>query len=420
MLLSLVLVFAGQVSATAPVVRVLEVQGDIVPVVADYIDNGISRAEADGVSMVVIRLTTPGGLLDTTQRIVQRILNAKVPVIVYVAPAGGWAGSAGTFITLSAHVAAMAPGSRIGAATPVSMGSELPEEMKKKVTEDSAAFIRSIAQMRGKDPDQAENAVTEARSYSDNEALQRKLIDIRAKDMDDLMAQLDGWKVKLTGDKEVVLKTKDIVLETATMNFAENLMHVISNPNIAYILLSLASIGLIVEISNPGLIFPGVVGGICLLLAFYSLGVLNANWAGVLLIILAFILFIADLFVTSHGIVTAGAVASLTIGSLILFSGGSPEVQVNRGLIAGVVIFFTAFFVFAIGAIVRGQRRKPAVGKEEFTGRLAKALTALAPEGTVLFEGERWLAELDSGRAEAGEDVVVSKVDGLKLWVKRK
>jgi membrane-bound serine protease (ClpP class) len=292
--------------------------------------------------------------------------------------------------------------------------------MKKKVTEDSAAFIRSIAQMRGKDPDQAENAVTEARSYSDNEALQRKLIDIRAKDMDDLMAQLDGWKVKLTGDKEVVLKTKDIVLETATMNFAENLMHVISNPNIAYILLSLASIGLIVEISNPGLIFPGVVGGICLLLAFYSLGVLNANWAGVLLIILAFILFIADLFVTSHGIVTAGAVASLTIGSLILFSGGSPEVQVNRGLIAGVVIFFTAFFVFAIGAIVRGQRRKPAVGKEEFTGRLAKALTALAPEGTVLFEGERWLAELDSGRAEAGEDVVVSKVDGLKLWVKRK
>jgi membrane-bound serine protease (ClpP class) len=420
MVLSLSLMVSNQASA-APVVRVLDVQGDIVPVVADYLDKAITRAEADGVALVVIRLTTPGGLLDTTQRIVQRILNARVPIVVYVAPAGGWAGSAGTFITLSAHVAAMAPGSRIGAATPVSMGTELPEEMKKKVTEDSAAFIRSIAQMRGKDPDQAENAVTEARSYSDSEALQRNLIDIRARDMDDLMLQLDGRKVKLVGDQEVVLNTRGYVLEPHEMNAIESLMHVISNPNIAYLLLSLASIGLIVEISNPGLIFPGVFGGICLLLAFYSLGVLNASWGGVALIMLAFGLLVADLFITSHGIITVGGVAALTLGSLMLFSGGSsPGLEVNRGLIAGVVVFITAFFVFVLGAVVRGQRRRPAVGREEMVGQRALVLTRLQPKGTVLFQGERWDAELDSGSVEAGEEVIVTGIDGLKLLVKRK
>jgi len=420
LVLSLSLLVSNQASA-APVVRVLDVQGDIVPVVADYLDRAITRAEADGVAVVVIRLTTPGGLLDTTQRIVQRILNARVPIVVYVAPAGGWAGSAGTFITLSAHVAAMAPGSRIGAATPVSMGTELPEEMKKKVTEDSAAFIRSIAQMRGKDPDQAENAVTEARSYSDSEALQRNLIDIRARDMDDLMLQLDGRKVKLVGDQEVVLNTRGFVLEPQEMNAIESLMHVISNPNIAYLLLSLASIGLIVEISNPGLIFPGVFGGICLLLAFYSLGVLNASWGGVALIMLAFGLFIADLFITSHGVVTAGGVVAMVLGSLMLFSGGSSTgLEVNRGLIAGVVVFITAFFVFVLGAVVRGQRRRPAVGREEMVGQKALVLTRLQPKGTVLFQGERWDAELDSGSVEAGEEVIVTRVDGLKLLVKRK
>lgn len=420
LVLSLSLLVSGQAGA-APVVRVLDVHGDIVPVVADYLDKAITRAENDGAALVVIRLSTPGGLLDTTQRIVQRILNARIPVVVYVAPAGGWAGSAGTFITLAAHVAAMAPGSRIGAATPVSMGTELPEEMKKKVTEDSAAFIRSIAEMRGKDPEQAENAVTEARSYSDSEALARNLIDIRAKDMDDLMAQLDGRKVKLPGDREVVLSTRGYVIEPHEMNAIETLMHVISNPNIAYLLLSLASIGLIVEISNPGLIFPGVFGGICLLLAFYSLGVLNASWGGVALIMLAFGLFVADLFVTSHGIITAGGVVSLVLGSLMLFSGGSAYgLEVNRGLIAGVVIFITAFFVFVLGAIVRGQRRRPSVGKEEMVGQTARVLKPLAPKGTVLFQGEIWDAQMEDGSANTDEEVVVTGVDGLKLTVRRK
>ncbi|MCX8126207.1 MAG: nodulation protein NfeD [Dehalococcoidia bacterium] len=419
-LLALSLLVSNPVAA-APLVRVLEVHGDIVPVVADYLDKAITRAENDGAAVVVIKLSTPGGLLDTTQRIVQRILNARVPIVVYVSPAGGWAGSAGTFITIAAHVAAMAPGSRIGAATPVAMGTELPEEMKKKVTEDAAAFIRSIAEMRGKDPEQAENAVTEARSYSDSEALARRLIDIRAKDLDDLLNQLDGRKVKLTGDREVVINTRGYVVEAHEMNFVESLMHVISNPNIAYLLLSLASIGLIVEISNPGLIFPGVFGGICLLLAFYSLGVLNASWGGVALIMLAFGLLVADLFVASHGVLTAGGVVSMVLGSLMLFSGGaSYGLEVNRGLIAGVVTFVTAFFVFVLGAIVRGQRRRPAVGREEMVGQTARALTRLAPRGTVFFQGERWDAELDGGSVEAGEEVIVTKVDGLKLLVRRK
>ncbi|MGA7677759.1 MAG: nodulation protein NfeD [Dehalococcoidia bacterium] len=419
-ILSAIAFVSSVVNADSSDIQILSVDGTIVPVVANYIDRGINRAESEGAVACIIELNTPGGLLNSTEDIVQRILNARVPVIVYVTPRGSWAASAGTFITISAHIAAMAPGTSIGAAHPVSTGEQMPEEVSKKVTEYSAAWIRSIAETRGRDAEQAELAVTESKSFTASEALEAGLIDLRADDLESLISQINGRKVTLASGKEVVIDTTDYVLSRNEMNTVERLLHVISDPNIAYILLTLATIGLITEISNPGLIFPGVVGGICLFLAFYSLGVLNAYWAGVLLILLAFGLFAAELFTPAFGILTAGGITSLVIGSLVLFSHSSPAMEVNRGLIAGVTIIMAAFVVFVVGAVVRGQRRRAATGAEALVGKVAVAKTILDPKGTVLVDGEHWAAIADSGRVEPGEEVTVTKVERLKLIVTKK
>jgi len=408
---------SGVYGAGVSDIQVLRVDGTIVPVVANYLDRGISRAEANESVACIIEMDTPGGLLNATEDIVQRILNAKVPIVVYVSPSGGWAASAGTFITISAHVAVMAPGTSIGAAHPVTVGEEMPEEVSKKVTEYSSAWIRSIAEMRGRDPQQAELAVTESKSFTASEALEAKLIDLQADDLDSLIRQLDGREVALASGRAVIIDTSDYTLSRNEMNPVERFLHVISDPNIAYILLSLATIGLITEISNPGLIFPGVVGGLCLFMAFYSLGVLNAYWAGVLLILLAFGLFVAEVFTPTFGILTAGGVVSLIIGSLVLFSNSSPAMQVNRGLIAVVTVLIAAFIVFIVGAVVRGQRRRIATGAEGLIGKVATAKTALAPKGKVLVDGELWTAIVDNGTVEPGEEVTITKVEGLRLLV---
>jgi len=405
------------VSAASANIEVLSVDGTIVPVVANYLDRGISQAEANGSEVCIIELDTPGGLLNATEDIVKRILNAEVPIVVYVSPSGSWAASAGTFITIAAHVAVMAPGTSIGAAHPVSVGEEMPEEVSKKVTEYSSAWIRSIAEVRGRDPQQAELAVTESKSFTAPEALEAKLIDFQADDLDSLIRQLNGRKVTLTSGREVIIDTSDYVLDINDMNAAERFLHVISDPNIAYILLSLATIGLITEISNPGLIFPGVVGGLCLFMAFYSLGVLNAYWAGLLLILLAFGLFVAEVFTPTFGILTAGGIVSLVTGSLVLFSHSSPAIQVNRGLIAVVTILIAAFIAFIVGAVVRGQRRRVETGAEGLVGKVAVAKTALSPKGKVLVEGELWKAVLENGEVEPGEEVTINKVEGLRLLV---
>ncbi|MBM3141469.1 MAG: nodulation protein NfeD [Chloroflexi bacterium] len=415
--LSVIAFISSVVNADSSDIEILSVDGTIVPVVANYLDRGISRAESEGAVACIIELNTPGGLLNATEDIVQRILNAKVPIVVYVSPSGSWAASAGTFITVAAHVAVMAPGTSIGAAHPVAVGQEMPEEVKKKVTEYSSAWIRSIAEIRGRDPEQAELAVTESKSFTSSEALEARLIDFQADDLESLIRQIDGRKVTLATGEEVIIDTTDYVPSRNEMNPVERFLHVISDPNIAYILLSLATIGLITEISNPGLIFPGTVGGVCLLLAFYSLGVLNAYWAGVLLILLAFGLFVAELFTPAFGILTAGGLTSLVFGSLVLFSHSSPAMEVNRGLIAGVTIIMAAFVIFVIGAIVRGQRRKIATGAEGLIGRVAVAKTRLDPKGTVLVDGEHWTAMVDSGKIEPGEEVTITKVEGLKLLV---
>jgi membrane-bound serine protease (ClpP class) len=409
------------ISAASPAtVEVLSVDGTIVPVIADYIDRGISQAEERGTTVCIIELDTPGGLLDSTEKIVQSIMNAGLPVVVYVSPKGGWAASAGTFITLSAHIAAMTPGTTIGAAHPVAAGGdEIPEDQMKKIVEFSAKWMRTIAEERGRNIEEAELAVTQSKSFTDVDALENNLIDLRAENLADLISQINGLNVTLASGQEVVIETTNYGSTRNEMNAVERFLHAISDPNIAYILLTLATIGLITEVSNPGLVLPGVVGGISLFLAFYSLGVLNAYWGGILLILLAVGLFIAEYFTHSFGLVTLGGIASLVMGSLILFS-GTPEIEVNRGLIAGVTAGVAAFAVFVVGAIVRGQRRRKTTGAEGMIGTIAIAKTPLDPTGTVLAEGELWTAASEGGKVEPGEEVIINKVEGLKLRVTRK
>jgi membrane-bound serine protease (ClpP class) len=412
---------ANSTTAKIPsLVDVLTVDGTIVPVIADYIDRGISQAEEHGATVCIIELDTPGGLLDSTDKIVKRIMNADVPIVVYVSPKGAWAASAGTFITLSAHIAAMTPSTTIGAAHPVAAGGEeISEDQMKKIVEFSAKWMRTIAEERGRNMEEAELAVTESKSFTDVDALEYNLIDLRADNLESLISQIDGWKVTLASGQEVIIDTTDYGTTRNEMNAVEKFLHAISDPNIAYILLSLATIGLIVEISNPGMVFPGVAGGISLLLAFYSLGVLNAYWGGIALILLAVGLFIAEYFTTSFGLLTAGGVIALVIGSLILFS-ESPGVEVSRGLIAGVAVGFAAFAVFVVGAIIRGQRRRKATGAEGMIGGIAIAKTPLDPTGTVLAQGELWTAASEGGRIAPGEEVIITKVEALKLWVTKK
>jgi len=408
-------------SANTQSVQVLRIEGTIVPIVADYIDRGISQAEDENTTVCIIELDTPGGLLDSTERIVKRIMNANVPVVVYVSPKGAWAASAGTFITLSAHIAAMTPGTTIGAAHPVAAGGEeIPEDQMKKITEFSAKWMKTIAEERGRNIEEAQLAVTESKSFTDVDALNANLIDLRAENLSNLISQINGWKVTLANGTEASINTTGYELARDEMNFAENFLHAISDPNIAYILLSIGSIGIIAEIYSPGAFFPGIIGAISLLLAFYSLGVLDARWGGILLILLAFGLFIGELLTTTFGLFTAGGVTALVLGSLILFPGGGPLFQISPWLIAVVVILVVAFFAFAIQRIIRAHRRQAYTGREELVGKTAIVKVALEPEGMVLFKGERWTAISEKGRVKPGEEVIITKVDGLKLYVTKK
>ena len=408
------------IRASSPNIEILRVEGNIVPVIADYIDRGITEAEEKNATVVIIELNTPGGLLNSTEDIVRKIMNADVPVVVYVSPKGAWAASAGTFITLSGHIAAMTPGTTIGAAHPVSGGGqEIPEDQMKKIVEFSAKWMRTIAQERGRNMEEAELAVTESKSFTDVDALEKNLIDLRAESLEELISQINGRQVILAGGREVTIDTSGYETSRNEMTAIERFLQTISDPNIAYILFTLATVGLITEISNPGMIFPGVVGGISLLMAFYSLGVLEAQPGGIALIVLGVGLLVAEYFTTSFGLLTAGGITSLVIGSLILFS-GSPGIEVNRGLIAGVTAAIALFAIFVVGAIIRGQKRRKATGAEGMIGKLAIAKTPLAPEGRVLAEGELWTAVTEGDKITRGEEVIINKVEGLKLWVKKK
>jgi len=407
-------------SASGPSVRVLRVEGVIAPIVADYIDRGISQAEKENAAACIIELDTPGGLLDSTEAIVKRIMNAEVPVVVYVSPKGAWAASAGTFITLSAHIAAMTPGTTIGAAHPVSGGGEaIPEDQMKKITEFSAKWMKTIAQERGRNMDEAQLAVTESKSFTDIDALSANLINLRADSLDDLISKINGWQVTLASGRQVTINTVGYELTAQEMSFVESFLHAISNPNIAYILLSIGSLGIIAEIFHPGAFFPGIIGAISLLLAFYALNVLEARWGGILLILLAFGLFIGEALTAGFGLFLTGGIIALVLGSLILFSGGG-ALQISPWLIALVTILVAAFFAFAIRKIIQVHRRQAYSGREELVGKTAVVRATLDPEGMVLFKGELWTAISEGGRVKPGEEVIITRVEGLKLYVKKK
>ncbi|MBA7620695.1 hypothetical protein ES703_28049 [subsurface metagenome] len=412
-----------EVEAASSRIDVLHAEGVINPVLVDYIERGIEQAEDDNAVVCIIQMDTPGGLDTSMRDIVKDIVNARVPVVVYVSPAGARAASAGVFITMAAHVAAMAPNTAIGAAHPVAIGTEgeegMSETMEEKVVNDAAAYIRSIAEAHGRNMEWAEKAVRESVSATEQEALELNVIDMVASDLDSLVSQLDGRQVTMLGGNIVTLHTQGAIINHTRMNTMEDFLYAISDPNIAYILLSLATLGIMAEIFNPGLIFPGVVGAICGLLAFYSLGMLPVNYAGVLLVVLAFGLFIAEVFTTTFGLFTAGGITSLVIGSLILFKGG-PLFQVSPWLITTVVIIIAALFAFVISRVIRAHRRQASTGREELIGKAAVVKVALEPEGTVFYKGERWAAISDKDRVEAGETVIITKVDGLKLYVAKK
>ena len=425
-LIGLLLVVSITVSAQTAGSRidVLTVKGTINPVLTDYISRGIAQAEETGAHAVIIQMDTPGGLDTAMRNIIQEIINAKVPVVVYVSPAGARAASAGAYITLAAHIAVMAPNTAIGAATPVALGAEgeaqMSEEMKHKIINDAIAYIRDIADSHGRNAEWAEKAVREGVSATSQEALQLNVVDMIAPDLNTLITQLNGRQVTLLDGSVVTLNTQGASINHVDMKLVEDFLYTIADPNIAYLLLSLAMLGIMVEIFNPGLIFPGVIGAISLLLAFFSLGVLPVNWAGVLLIALAFGLFIGEVLTTSFGLFTMGGVTALVIGSLILFKGGSPLFRVDPWLIVIVTVMIAAAFAFIINRAIRAHRKQASTGREELIGKRAVVKVALDPEGTIFYKGERWSAISDQGRLEPGEEVIITSVDGLTLHVTKK
>jgi len=400
-------------------VHVLKADGDVNPVMERYIDRGIDQAEDAKAMAVVIELDTPGGLMSSMEGIVKRIEEDRIPVIVYVSPKGAKAASAGTFITMAANIAAMAPSTRIGAASPVGAGGEdIEGTMGKKVTEDAVAYAKSIANYRGRNAEWAEQAVREAVSATETEAVDLNVVDLVADDLLSLLEAVDGREVQLV-NRSVTLATKDAPIVHNNMNFAERILDIISDPNIAFLLLSLGSIAIFFAIINPDQIFPGVFGAIALIMAFFSLSVLPFNWAGLILIFLAFALFAAEIFVTSGGILGIGGVVALVLGGLLLTWGNPPEFQVNRWLVISMAGAAGAFFLFVVTSIIRIRRQPVVVGSHTLIGRRAVARSPLDPNGMVFVDGEYWSATVEEGTVEEGEEVVVTAIEGLKLIVRK-
>lgn len=407
---------------TAPgAVHVLTTDGDVNPVMERYLNRGIERAEENDAAAVVIRLDTPGGLLSSMDDIIERILASEVPVVVYVWPDGGKAASAGTYITYASHVAAMAPGTTIGSATPISgTGDDLGDDLRNKLIGNSVSKIRGLAELRGRNADWGERAVREGISAHSGEAVEMNIVDYSADDLDSLLSQIDGSEVPLQGGRQVVLSTASAQVAYNDMTLAENFLNLIANANIAFLLLSLGSLAIFIEILNPGSIFPGVFGIMALILAFFSLSVLPFNWAGVALIFFAFVLFGLELFVTSHGILGVGGIVSLIFGGLLLTSGSDAEVSVSPFVIALVAAPIAAMMLTVFVSIIRVRRMPPKMGLTTLVGRTVVARSALTPEGFVFMDGENWQAEAEEGNIQPGESVIVTQVRGLRLKVRRK
>ncbi|MBI4550925.1 MAG: nodulation protein NfeD [Candidatus Latescibacteria bacterium] len=399
-------------------VDVTTLDGVIGPVMVKHIAESIKTAEQDSAACLVIEMDTPGGLLESTQLIIKSILASEVPVAVYIAPSGSGAGSAGVFITMSAHVAAMAPGTNIGAAHPVGIGGGIADStMAKKIENFTASYIRTIAQRRGRNIEWAEKAVRESASITEREAADLRVIDFIAADLDSLLAKMDTLAVEVAHGKRT-LHTKGAEVRRLEMGWRDTLLASLSNPNIAYLMMLLGFYGLFFELANPGAVFPGVIGGICLIVALFALQTLPINYAGLLLILIGLAMFIAEIKITSHGALTIGGIIATTLGSMMLIDSPYPFLRVSLRVIIPAVLATTAFFVFAVGFGLKAQRRKPTTGSQGLIGSAGVALSALTPQGHILVHGEQWAARSDQP-IEKGEPVQVVGLTGLTLHVVR-
>jgi membrane-bound serine protease (ClpP class) len=403
-------------------VEVLTVDGTITPVMRTYIHQGIDHAEKSGATAVVLRMDTPGGLSSATDDIIQDILNSSVPVIVYVAPQGARAASAGVYITYAAHIAAMAPSTNIGSATPIFIGQNgqaatADDTLTRKVVNDAVARIRGLATLRGRNADWAEQAVRNAVNITADEAKQQNVIDVVAPDLPTLLNDVDGRKVQ-TSSGVVTLATAGADIQAQDMTFPEEFFQTISDPTIAYILLSVGMLGLFFELANPGSILPGVAGGISILLALSSLGNLDPSWAGILLMGFAFVVFLVDLYLPSHGALTIGGIASFVLGSFLLSNSvNSPATSISRLAILTVTLLISAFFIFAVGAVVRTRLTRSTTGREGMLGTTGTVKKVLDPEGLVYVSGELWRARSLNGEIPIGTMVRVVDVEGLTVIV---
>jgi membrane-bound serine protease (ClpP class) len=411
----LLLAASAPAQTVAPPVATVQIDGVISPVTLRVVEMALTRAQADKAQALVIQLDTPGGLERSMRAICQRLLNAEIPVIVWVGPTGARAASAGVFVTLAAHVAAMAPATNIGAAHPVAVGGGVDKESMRKIENDAAAFVRTIALERGRDADWAEKAVRQSVSITEREALKLRVIDVVADSIPDLLAKIHGRTVK-TSKGTVTLATKSAVAKPIEIGLRDRFLNIITDPNVAYVLMMLGTLGLIFELSNPGAILPGVVGGISLILAFFAFQSLPINFAGMLLILFAIVLFIAEVKVVSHGVLAIGGVVAMALGSLMLYDEPEAGFRVSWFVIIPTVAVTAGIFVFALAAGVRALGRRPQLGAEALVGATGTAYGALAGEGQVKLQGEIWRAVTDRPLPD-GTPVRVIGVDGLTLRV---
>jgi membrane-bound serine protease (ClpP class) len=416
-LLGLMLALLAPATAVAQGrVSLLPIEGVISPVTVRLIGTAVDRAQAEGSQALVIQLDTPGGLERSMRAIVQRLLNAEIPVIVYVAPTGGRAASAGVFITMAAHVAAMAPATNIGAAHPVALGGGADKESLKKIANDAAAFIRTVALERGRNAEWAEKAVRESVSITEREAVRLKVVDLVADSMTDLLQKIDGRTVKTTKGS-VTLTTKTAQVTPITVGFRDRFLNIITDPNVAYVLMMLGMIGLMAELYNPGAIFPGVIGGISIILAFFAFQSLPINYAGLLLILFGIALLVAEIKIVSHGILGIGGVVAMGLGSMMLFDAPEVGFRISWWVLVPTVGATAGLFLFVVTAGLRALGQRPMLGASGLIGQVGRARSRLAPEGQVTVQGEIWRAVADSEPIDEGASVRVVDVQGLTLRV---
>lgn len=397
----------------------LKFSGPIGPISAKYIISGIEQANKEKAQFLVLEMDTPGGLDESMREIIKTILSSSIPVVSYVYPSGGRAASAGVFIMFASHIAVMAPGTNMGAAHPVSIGGNpIDSVMKDKVTNDAAAYIKSLAHQRNRNEEWAEKAVRQSVSITETEALKLGVIDLIARSLEELIQKLDKREVKID-NHQLILQTASAKVKNYDMSSTQRFLYLLTNPNIAYILLMLGIYGLFFELQNPGAIFPGVIGGICLILAFYSLQMLPVNYAGLALIILGIIMFILEIKIMSHGLLTIGGIASLFFGSLLLFQSPLPFFRPSIVLLAAVAIITAIFFGLIVGLGIKAHLRKPTTGKEGLIGEIGVAQDDLNPDGMVLVDGELWSAESISGEIKKDEKVRVVEIKGMKIKVEK-